>query len=198
VTPVTPGPEATGVKEIRGQDRAPRDVVATHHIRNVGPPGLVISCDSVAGGNRRSGDQEIRSRGRREARRCWPAGDLGARRRAAQPESGRSDSARRVRSPRSASLRITTGASVRLAGVALTRPYSPRVRAERVHERRPLSRRAEAGPGRAVPARLERWPSLGAHAAPSASKAAARFPVSNPDKQVMRLYPAVHPTSRPT
>jgi hypothetical protein len=38
-------------------------------------------------------------------------------------------------------------------------PYSPRQRAERGHERRTRSRRAEAGPGRAVPARLGRRPS---------------------------------------
>jgi hypothetical protein len=46
-------------------------------------------------------------------------------------------------------------------------PYSPRRRAQRGHERRPRSRLAEAGPGRAVPARLRRATPRGACWRPS-------------------------------
>ena len=47
----------------------------------------------------------------------------------------------------------TTGASVRLASVVHTHPYSPRRRAQRAYERGPFYRLAEAGLGRPVPAR---------------------------------------------
>jgi hypothetical protein len=93
------------------------------------------------------------TRGRPKLCRCWPAGDLGARRRPAQPERGRSDS-RGESGPcdpcRRALHRRICAPGICRPGL----PYSPRRRAERGHERRTRSRRAEAGPGRAVPARL--------------------------------------------
>lgn len=99
--------------------------------------------------------------------RCWAAADVWSRarhRRPARPPAARGprrktgDAIPRGEfghcDPRRS--HATTGASVRLASVVHTHPYSPRRRAQRGYERRRFSRPAEEGRGRPVPVRRSR------------------------------------------